>query len=1257
VLERFINQEAIQDLHDPVYGQLFTNEDLKILDWSDFIPQDPNILKGQKSELHIYSFYGDYIAGDHNAAHVLLDKYTNSFLINVRETFKEAEISRGSYVIALNVFQEVWGSFEVPVSIVREISADRTEIKFGIYDKKTLNDFENVFKAKIQELTDSNILNNLVVNFGYNRIQKIVKIKFDAKESGVFYVKLYQPIYDEINEKDVAWFDLEIVDPYIDTILLTSPINPGKTRSIKGPNFLLDTEQYTSNSTEYKTWDQVLDANLQTQQRIIEMSLSSSGAARLNIDYTDFNNFIFYSSAEERLRNFHYKISKIEEYSSSIATLLNSTASQTVMVSASVDVNRNRINEITSNLDPWEQWLYYQPTASIFSHGLSGSLTPWPKRLVSASWAPYSVSASISQTWYTNTLVSASAYDVDNYNRLYWAIPEHIIMDEGNSNFVTFVDMVGQHFDVLYSYIKAMPQIHERDEHPERGASRDLLWHIAKSFGWNLQNTRQLGDIWQYKLGKNATGSYEQTGSLFSISQEDQTFGIWRRIVNNLPYLYKTKGTERSVKALLSIYGIPSTILSIKEYGGPTIAADVPSWVEDRFQYEANFTGSNYIELNRRLIPPTSGSWSGSLRVPETVEFNFRTDYSSSVSMSLWAIEEGSNRSQVLVNLMAVHSRHYNNGTSSYSGSNEYGKLKLIVNRWNPGTQTFFGGISSGETGYIPIFDGDVWTVKIDTNYNFTQSLSTAQRISVTASRASDYSNGRIVQSGSAFATVSGASNFTYAWGATTSSINSPHVILIGGTTGSMSGSGGITHGSSSRFVGQISNYKEYFEHISDSVYNQHILNPGAYNGNNETSSFYTLFRYFPLGLDQQRWDHSVYTQVSSSQPNRVASVDTTASFKNWTGSQSTQYYSSREIYYMYPPSLGGNTFRSQKIRLEDNRLLHDLSPSVRSERAQFDGASNDTNRLAIVFAPSDHVNREITNHMGSVTLDDWIGDPGYEYDEDYSEFKRFGNEYWQKYQQKNDINGFIQILSAYDYTFFEQIKQVVPGRADLIDGILLEDSILHRNKVRLTRKPTIENPQWEQTLYNASPTSSGEFPYYETSASFNVIAEISYNYITGSIPDIVELSSSILSHFGVGDQRTGLQGTESAWRNPYSGSQCETQSYFDSPRLDCCYSKVIYHYSASGTFPNRYEKQWRAAVSKSYGMHYSRSLDCWYYQINECSTQNNGRYRGSKLEGPGINIDSDQTIDKGPVIVIRESNPNQLFVFDNPQKGNLKVE
>lgn len=1254
MLQRYINRNQIEDLHQPVYGQLFTNEDLKILDDVDLVPQDPNILNGQKSELHIYSFYGDYILGDHNASHIIWDQASNSFLVNIRETFKEASITRGSYVIAINVFQEIWGSFEFPSSIVREISADRTEIKFSLYDKTKLADF-NSFKSKIQELTDNNILNNLVVNFGFNRIQKILKIKYDAKDPTIFYVKLYLPIYDEINEKDTAWFSFEVIDPYIDSILLTSLIDPGQTQQIRGPNWRLDVSQWTSNATTYKSWEDILDANLSTQQRIIETALSSSGVARLNIDYTDFENFIFYSSAEERLRNFHYKISKVEEYSGSISTLLNTTASNTIFISASIDINQNRINEITSNLDPFEQWLYYNPTASIFSHDTSGSLTPWPKFLYNGAWKPYSVSHSLSQTWYNNNLASASAYDADNHNRLYWAIPEHIIMDEGNSNFITFVDMVGNHFDILYSYIKAMPQIHERDEHPERGASKDLLWHIAKSFGWQLQNTRQLGDLWNYKLGYNDSGSYEHTGSLFQISGEDQTFQIWRRTINNLPYLLKTKGTSRSVKALLSIYGIPDTLLSIKEYGGPTIQRGEPGLVENKFHYALNFTGSNYVTMSRQIIPASSGSWSGVTRVPDTTIFSFATDYSSSYSMSLWGIQNSDNDRLAALNLI-----HYNTSSfsASYSGSYQYGKIQFQI----VSGSTF----KSIYSDWYPFYNDDYWTVMMKTSNPILQG-STNDQIQISWGQASDCGRGTIIFTGSMFYSSS-ASGSAAGWGSYNATSESAASIFLGGIT-RKSGQ----PGSDNRFVGRIKAYKEYFSVLSDSIFNEHILNPSAYHDNSETGSYYNLYRYYPLGIDVQRWDHTVYTSVSSSHPNRKASFGTTASFVNFTGTQATQYTPEKEVEFVYVPSLGDYPLYGQKIRLEDNELARDLSLTGRSEKSQYDKAALDSNRLAIVFSQNDYVNRDIFNHSGQFELDEFVGDPGDEYEEGYPDLARYRQQYFQKYQQRNDINAFIRILAAYDYTFFEQIKQVVPARADLIDGILIEDHVLHRNKVRLTKRPTVENPQYETNI-GYSTTESGEYLTWEATASqapkvrmtydyliatasFPINLQMTYNYITGSLSgSFVVISAEPESHPNT-DATTGLEGSASVYPNPYSGSQSVTQSIIDHYPLNCCYKKVVYHYSASGTFGNAYLREWRTAVSMSYGLYYSRSLECTDYQYaQECSTENEKRFRGSKISGPDFNVDSTETVDGGPVVTWWEVNPNSLEVFDNPNGGNLII-
>ena len=59
------------------------------------------------------------------------------------------------------------------------------------------------------------------------------------------------------------------------------------------------------------------------------------------------------------------------------------------------------------------------------------------------------------------------------------------------------------------------------------------------------------------------------TGSFESTPKGDITKEVWKRLYHNAPYLLKTKGTERGIKALLACYGIPESILHVKEYGGP----------------------------------------------------------------------------------------------------------------------------------------------------------------------------------------------------------------------------------------------------------------------------------------------------------------------------------------------------------------------------------------------------------------------------------------------------------------------------------------------------------------------------------------------------------------------------------------------------------------------------------------------------------------------------------------------------------------
>ena len=68
-----------------------------------------------------------------------------------------------------------------------------------------------------------------------------------------------------------------------------------------------------------------------------------------------------------RLENFYYKVSLIEQYSSSIAVLNNATNSP-VNISSSISTYESKINNIITNFDGYDYYLYYS----------SGSWA-WPK--------------------------------------------------------------------------------------------------------------------------------------------------------------------------------------------------------------------------------------------------------------------------------------------------------------------------------------------------------------------------------------------------------------------------------------------------------------------------------------------------------------------------------------------------------------------------------------------------------------------------------------------------------------------------------------------------------------------------------------------------------------------------------------------------------------------------------------------------------------------------------------------------------------
>ena len=1102
-LDRFSNKQEIIDTNGPVRGSVWRLGDQESLglNIAQITPSETPVV-----EFHLYTPNGDYVTGGGTNAFTILN---NNIKFDYGAAATELGVTRGAFETVVNVHRNILGDMEMPLLQVKQISNDRRELQLRYVP---IIEFEDTVDDR-QQIINEYLINNapferdLAVNFGRNRVYKIIGQK-EWTDDFDFVVRLYQPIADDIVLNNTAWIVEELTDSYTDNIFISAEIPGEELNQLRGPNWDIDVQYGTVTETDFRNWNDLLGSNLNTTQQIINSYFSGSlNGVDIGIDYSGFQNFVFYSSAEERLRNFNYKLNLIEYYNTRIAALEAAVGADDTSLQGNIATNRTRRDDVIGGFDSYERWLYYEPTASIFTHqtfydtydeplategGFIGAqhyrITPYPKRLVNGAYVLHATTSSLATAWYASALATASLYDTENPNALVKTIPEHIRNDVNNDQYELFINMIGHHFDVLYAYTDALSRTYKPEEQPKLGVSRETLYNVAESLGWRLANGKQATALWQYKLGTNQSGSYAQSGSLASKSDEDITTEIWRRIVNNLPYLLKTKGTARSIKALMNTYGIPQTLLSIREYGGPKVSEDVPLLIEDRFSYALQFNGQSHVKAINSHYSSSIGDWGIDRgEIPSiTRELRFRP----AVKQNMLLLTTDAEITNVVLTSIALQY------TGSYSGSSDYGRI--VYSHGN--------GISStvaitGSTDWLPLYDGDFWNMRwyyttTGDHYNTGSNTDTTYHIEV--QKASDYISDKVIHSASLSITPTFNNHWT-PWG-NSSDLGYFH---IGGLSGSgMSDILGTISGLNAAmgisvyptpFSGSMQEFREWLELIDKPTFDLHTKNPTSYVSSlSPTGSWDTLIKHYPFGTDLNAVDHTVFTVISSSHPNQniidfsPPFGDATASFAVAVGfpvpvnAQRGNYEPVEETYYIQGVSLGGVLPKSQKIRFDDNTLVRRLSPNARGERSRFDYASTDSNRLGLFYSIADQVNKDIFNHIGDVALDDYVGDPDDEFLNEYPDLKNFSEEYWKKYSNPNDVNAFIRVFSQFDFALFDQIRQLLPERVDEVMGLLVEPHALERRKVVLTKRPVVENPQYEVVITQQEPTASAEYILYE---------------------------------------------------------------------------------------------------------------------------------------------------------------------------------
>jgi hypothetical protein len=818
----------------------------------------------------------------------------------------------------------------------------------------------------------------------------IGNVNFVPSSFNKLYIKLTSPLSGDIPVGRSFSIDGRLQQSYIDRVYKQLIYEEPLTEQFLEPNFNIELDKYgKSDGTDFKAWNDLLDANLSTSQQIIDSYFSGSfGNIKLNIDYSDFSNFVHYSSATERVDNFFSKLQTIEGYNNRITTLQQISGSHAL---TNISQSITRRDTLIGGFDEFEQWMYNKVTGSLYTHysTTDNPATPYPKiSTYPIVFCP--TTSSQAESWYAGVYSSASLYDSQNDSALINMIPFALREDPLNEDYLLFVNMIGQHFDILWTYTKALTDINKREEHPEDGMPDDLLYDVAKSMGWHLSNGWGQSNLWEYLLGTDSSGNQSETIlGLETKSKKKLRSEVWRRVLNNLPYIYKSKGTSRSIKALLSCYGIPSVFLKIREYGGPTIVESPNKYETERFIYKVETTDS------KPIINPF-GTINGS--VPNTIEVIGK--------MPLGDFTIG----------------RLTGGVTDLNFEWDYsdGQARILAKTGSTSV------MSSSYMNYKTRKDGVFGIV-----YN-------GSSTTIRAAFKDDFGN--------ILASLS----------ATSSAPNS----IFGNSTQFIVGDGGNYLSTAS-----IQEIRYYSSSLSEEIFQEHALNTEAYFSddnttdvdNSQTSYKNLVYRIFPdSGFS------TTPTAISSSHPNQFFKTTSlgaplTASLPNH---EPADLVGEVDTQFIKVPSAGALNDNNNKVRIESSVLSGSLDVEKAVEVSQYDYAPLDSNLVGLYFSPTDVVNDDIYNSEGYFEIDDWVGDPDDRFNDDYPLLKWRAGEYFKKYVNLTPPSGSAQkrgtaigllldMLSLYDHSIFQQVKQLIPARSEYVGGVLLEPHILERNKYK----------------------------------------------------------------------------------------------------------------------------------------------------------------------------------------------------------------
>lgn len=1005
-------------------------------------------------------------------------------LIDFIYTYNSLELTEDEI---LNAFNSII-LLESQRQILKRTTLNSTDLT-NILELFTTVIYTHILKNNIKDLLNQYSIRFFgkyknALNFGNGRIIKILEHTSYLNSTTNTYnvqVKLDSPLPLDISLKSACWISNISLSPVLLKInLYTEPVS--RKVLLTGTNFDINVNTLPSSNELYKP-NEIFDI------KGVLYSLKSK-LNELNIDYTQFKNFIVYSSAELRTRLGYNKIDQYKQYKEQLnqietsSSLVNNASISSSYINAYSSIESKQI-DLLKTFDEYESYLLFND---------------------------------YNKNYYNARIDLAVTYDKNNKDCLINQLPEFIQADIESEDYIKFVAMIGHFFDSIYLYVKKFPKLQSINSNYPKTYLNEFL----NSFNWSNRDLKSKNaDLYNYLFDNNNIASY------FDYNKE-----ILSRFANNLIYIYKTSGTKNAINAIRSIFGIPPELLQVHEYGNADYSINNNNYYNfESIEYLTQYTSDEYIKFEYNnddytyTLTDTNTTKNEELFNPVT--YNSNNIYYEETYTASYAREfSGIRTVEFVFRISNTKNYNYNDIIDIVKKENSNGKLdwRIYLKRSLFGkngilcfelyqNEKVIGYLKSDE---LPYFNGNLYNVfltrkniEIEDN-DYYQLYPITEVYANTASIYNDIINAHIPKVYTL--TVNQYDGYVKNFNSNTSV-----AIEYDFNSGISFSSGSFYFGNyntaNKPFVGNLDKIKIYTNMLDDDDIIEHSYNIDSISITNKKELYNNLVYLWsfdtPVDLSPTE---SIYNFKNILNCNDYYANNENSSYKYFQAYNfkpqayydSCSYIFTSSFPYQFDQITIFQALNANKFgpNYKNNIKIDKISQSVDSNLTPYDYSThnrtiigNDSNIIGAFISPSTYLENCIENFLGKDGIADVVGDPinlkfqkYIKLKERLAQFSKLNKKYIYPEEYYLVYKLFI------NFSFFNYLEKVIPARATLKKGLLIEATQLDRTKINCNN---VYNDTSSKMLnfVNSNNSSDDTFLNLYTRPAINITTTNNFNF------------------------------------------------------------------------------------------------------------------------------------------------------------------